>query len=162
MDMNFNLHDIESDWTKASITIKETAEKELGTQQNKKNKWFNEICRKAIEKRKLTRDKYLMLQNQIIKETYERERQICRHILQREKQNFLNGLLEEAEKNCSQGNSRNFFRIIKKHQRFNRSQRAIKNTEGSILMEPKKSAERWKSNSIVIYQQTPWKRQFIK
>jgi len=48
-----------------------------------------------------------VLQN--AKETYEREQRISMHILQREKWNFLNGLLEEADKNLSKRQLKEFF-----------------------------------------------------
>jgi len=47
---NLNLHDIDSDWNKASKLIKEISEQEISLIKNKKNEWFNEVCRKAIEK----------------------------------------------------------------------------------------------------------------
>lgn len=43
------------------------------------------------------------------------------------------------------------FRIIKKHQRFNPSLRAIKNKEGFILMEPENKAKRWKEYFIELF-----------
>jgi len=89
-----------------------------------------------------------VLQDQNTKEVYEMERRNCRHILQKEKRNFLNGLLEEAERNHLQGNSRSFFRIIKKHQQLNPSLKEIRNKEGFILMEPGKKAERWREYFI--------------
>lgn len=85
-------------------------EQEIGLIKNKNNGWFNEVCHKAVEKRKLSRDKYLVLQDQNTKAVDEKERRDCRHILQKDKRNFLNRLLEEAERNRSQGNSRNIFR----------------------------------------------------
>lgn len=81
-------------------------------------------------------------------EKYEIERRECKHIIQREKRKFLNGILEEAERNRSHGNSKNFFRIIKKHQHFNPNLNAIKSTKGCIIMEPEKKAERWREYFI--------------
>lgn len=57
------------------------------------------MCGKAVEKRKLSRDSFLMLQDQNTKEKYEIERRKCKHIIQRQKRKFLNGILEEAERN---------------------------------------------------------------
>jgi len=111
----------------------ETAEQEIGLMKKKNNKWFNDVCRKAVQERKLSRDSFLTSQDQDTKEKYEIERRKCKHIIQRVKRKFLNGILEEAERNCSYDNARNFFRIIKKHQHLNPSLKAIKNTEGSIL-----------------------------
>lgn len=93
------------------------------------------MCRKVVEKRKLSRDIFLMLQDQNTKEKYEIERRKCKHIIQREKRKFFNGILEEEERNRSHGNARNFFGIIKKYQHFNPSLKANKNTEVCIIME---------------------------
>jgi len=146
--LNLNLQDIDADWNKVNKILMETAEQEIGLMKKKKNEWFNEVCRKAVEKRKLSRDSFFMLQDQNTKENYEIERRKCKHIIQKAKRKFLNGILEEAERNRSHGNTRNFFRIIKKHQHFNPSLKAIKNTEGCVIMEPGKKAERWREYFI--------------
>lgn len=142
--LNLYLQDIDVHWNKVNKILMETAEQEIGLMKKKKNEWFNEVCREAVEKRKLSRDSFLMLQDQNTKEKYEIERRKCKHIIQREKRKFLNGILEEAERNRSHDNARNFFRIIKKYQHFNPSLKEIKNTEGCIIMEPEKKAERWR------------------
>lgn len=80
-------------------------------------------------------------------EKYEIERRECKHIIQREKRKFLNRILEEAER-IPHGNSKNFFRIIKKHQHFNSCLNAIKSTKGCIIMEPEKKAKRWREYFI--------------
>lgn len=71
-------------------------------------------------------------------------------ILQKEKQNFLNRLLEKAETNRLQGNSRNFFRIIKKNKLFNPSLNAIKYTEGFILIKPPQKKRRLKDGENIL------------
>jgi hypothetical protein len=92
MDKNIkalNLQDIDADWNKVNKILMETAEQEIGLMKKKKNKWFNEVSRKTVEERKLSRYSFLMLQDQDTKEKYEIERRKCKHIIQREKENFL-------------------------------------------------------------------------
>lgn len=71
-------------------------------------------------------------------------------MLQSEKQNFLNRLLEKAETNRLQGNSWNFFRIIKKNKQFNPSLNAIKYTEGFILIKPSSKKRRLKDGENIL------------
>jgi len=92
----------------------------------------------------VTRENYNRSGDQNEKLIYEKERKNYKRILQREKRGFLNGILQEAEKNRSQGNIRNFFKNIKKYMSFNPSLKAVKSSVGTILMEPKKKIIRWK------------------
>jgi len=101
--------DINSKWSQAVTFIKDVAEQSIGRMENKRNKWFNEACRGAIEKRRVMRDNYNKEGDQSIRETYEKERKNCKGVLQREKRNFLNGILQETEKDRSQGSISNFF-----------------------------------------------------
>jgi len=84
-DLNLNLQDIDADWNKVNTILMETAEQEIGLMKKKNNKWFNEVCRKAVQERKLSRDSFLTSQDQDKKEKYEIERRKCKHIIQREK-----------------------------------------------------------------------------
>lgn len=45
------LNNIDEDWDKASKAIKQIAVENIGMIRNKKKKWYNENCRKAIRKR---------------------------------------------------------------------------------------------------------------
>lgn len=53
--------------------------------ENKKNKWFTEVCDKVIEKRHVVTENYIRSDNQISKEISERERKNCTRVLQKEK-----------------------------------------------------------------------------
>lgn len=107
---------IETDWSKISQVIKETAEQSIGGMQNgnksKKKKWYNEICRKVIEKRRIARSDFIRIGSQTEKNIFLNERKNCKRIIQREKRKFINGILEEAEKDRSQGKIRNFFKTV--------------------------------------------------
>ncbi|KAL4104892.1 hypothetical protein QTP88_020168 [Uroleucon formosanum] len=87
--------DINSELCQAVTFIKEVAEQSIGRMENKRNKWFNEACRRAIEKRRVMRDNYNKVGDQSTRETYEKERKNCKRVLQREKRNFLNEILQE-------------------------------------------------------------------
>lgn len=56
----------------------------------------------------------------------------------------MNEILQNAEKDKSQGSIRNFFKTIKKYSTFNPTLKAIKDSDGTILMEPEKKIVRWK------------------
>lgn len=140
---NIEEEDIEEDLSKISNAIKKVAEQVIGRLKNGKKKWYNEKCREAIEKRRMARDKYVKFNDANTKIIYEVERKNCKRVIQREKRNFLNGILQEAEKDRSKGSIRNFFRTIRQYKSFNPSFKAIKNRDGEIIMEPELKAIRW-------------------
>ncbi|KAE9523129.1 hypothetical protein AGLY_016470 [Aphis glycines] len=138
------LNEIDEDWDKVSKVIKEVAAKDIGKTRNKKKKWYNENCRQAIRKRQTARENYTKEDSTDRKRIYILERKMCKRVLQREKRKYLSDILQEAERNCSIGNVRNFFKTIKQYKTFNSSLKTFKNRHGEVLMNPKEKAERWK------------------
>jgi len=51
---------------------------------SKKKKWYNEICREAIEKRLIARTDFIRTGNQTEKNIFLNERKICNRITQRD------------------------------------------------------------------------------
>ncbi|XP_025421252.1 craniofacial development protein 2-like [Sipha flava] len=140
---NIEEEDIEEEWCKISKAIKKVAEQIIGRLKNGKKKWYNEKCREAIEKRRMAQDNYVKYNDANTKIIYEIERKNCKRIIQREKRNFLNSILQEAEKDRSQSSIRNFFRTIRHYNSFNPSLKAIKNRDREIIMKPELKAIRW-------------------
>ncbi|KAL4148000.1 hypothetical protein QTP88_002308 [Uroleucon formosanum] len=120
---SMELNNIDEDWDKVSKAIKQIAVESIGMIRNKKKKWYNENCRKAIRKRQTARENY---------------------IKEYKKRKYLSEILQEAERNCSMESVRNFFKTIKQYKTFNPSLKTIKNRHGVILMDPKEKADRWK------------------
>lgn len=92
----------------------------------------------------MAREKYVKYNGAITKILYEIEKKNCKRIIQREKRNFLDGILQEAEKYRSQGSIRNFFRTTRQYKSFNPSLKAIKTRDGEIIMEPELKVIWWK------------------
>jgi hypothetical protein len=90
----------------------------------------------------------VIFHDQLSREKYKK----CKHILQRENRNFLNKILWEKDK--SQGSIRHFFKTIKKYIAFNPILKAIKYSEGTILMEPEKKIIRWKESFVDLLNDT--------
>jgi hypothetical protein len=145
---------IETDWNKISLVIKETAERSIGVVQNgnkgKKNKWYNEECREAVEKRRIARSDFIRSGNQDAKGMFLNEKKNCERILQREKRKFINEILEEAEKDRLQGKIRNFFKTIGRYKDFNPTLKAIKGRNGDMLIESSDRVKRWKEYFIYL------------
>ncbi|KAL4098346.1 hypothetical protein QTP88_022976 [Uroleucon formosanum] len=115
---------------------------------SKEKKWYNEICREAIKKRRIARSDFIRTGSQIEKNIFLNERKNCKRIIQREKRKFINGILEEAEKDRSQGKIRNFFKTIGRYKDFNPTLKAIKEKNGNTIMEPSDKAKRWREYFI--------------
>lgn len=90
---NIQEEDVEGEWNKISKAIKKVAEQVIGRLKSGKKKWYNEKCREAIDKRRMARDNYVKCNDVNTKIIYEIERKNCKRIIQREKRNFLNGIL---------------------------------------------------------------------
>ncbi|CAI6356905.1 unnamed protein product [Macrosiphum euphorbiae] len=83
----------ETDWNKIRSVIKEAAERSIGGVQNgnknKKKKWYNKLCREAMEKRRVARADFIKSGNQGAKDIFLIERKSCKRMLQREKGSSL-------------------------------------------------------------------------
>jgi len=64
------------------------------------------------------------------------------------KRKYINGILEEAEKDRSQGRIRNFFKTIGQFKDFNPILKAINGSNGDILTEPSDKVKRWREYFI--------------
>jgi hypothetical protein len=84
----------------------------------------------------MARNNYVTFNDANTKKIYGIKRKNCKRIIQREKRNFLNGILQEAEKDRSQSSIRNFFRSIRQYKSLNPNLKVIKNRDGEIIMEP--------------------------
>ncbi|KAL4089543.1 hypothetical protein QTP88_024563 [Uroleucon formosanum] len=141
---SMELNNIDEHWDKVSKTIRQIAVENIGMIRNKKKKWHNENCRKAIRKRQTARENYIEEDSTDTKSVYILERKMCKRVLQREKRKYLSEILQEAERNYSMGSVRNFFKTIKQYKTFNPSLKTIKNCHGVIFVIPKEKADRWK------------------
>lgn len=56
---------------------------------------------------------------------------------------YMNELLRNTEQDYIQGRVRTFYVVIKKHQKFNSTLKAIKNKNNRILLDPQTKATRW-------------------
>lgn len=76
------------------------------------------------------------------------ERKSCKRVIQREKRKYLNEILQEAEKDRSQSNARNFFRTIKQYKSFSPNLKIIKSRNNDLIMDPKERAKRFEQYFI--------------
>jgi hypothetical protein len=57
-----------------------------------RDKWYNEECRAAVEKRSKDREKYI--KNDTLKDLYEFKWRKCKKTIQREKRKYLNMIMQ--------------------------------------------------------------------
>jgi len=91
-----------------------------------RNTWYNDVCRISVDKRRIARDDFIKNNTQTTKEAFIQKRKICKIAFQREKRKFFNNILHTAEKDHTQGRTRNFFRVIKQYKQFNPIWNAIR------------------------------------
>lgn len=141
---NVSSKDIDTDWETIRNIVSKAAEDCVGALKKAKNSWYNDNCRRAIERRHSAREKYLKRGTSVSQELFIAERKNCKKVLQQEKRKFINSVLKTAENDHSQGRVRNFFRTIKNFKQFNPVCKVIKDQDGQILMDSKSRVERWK------------------
>lgn len=68
-----------------SKAVKEIAVEYVGKIKTKKTKCYNENCKQAVERRRITRENFISVGNIDTKELYALERKSCKRVIQRKK-----------------------------------------------------------------------------
>lgn len=71
---------------RASTYYQKTPKFNIDELKERENKWFNNECRKAVEKRNEARQKYLQLNTTLSEENYEAERRTCKRSCREKKE----------------------------------------------------------------------------
>ncbi|KAI5717474.1 hypothetical protein M8J77_006391 [Diaphorina citri] len=134
----------EQKWNNIKESILE-ASKDLGPNEIKKKKWFDEECKLELEKRDQKRMRALTSPDEANREEYRIQRRETKKLLRRKKRQAEKESLEELEKYRRTNNSREFFQQLKRTQKGNRTQEeTIKDKNGQILYESGEIVNRWK------------------
>lgn len=94
-----------------------------GPIQKSSKEMFNSECQNSVLKKNEYRQNYLRNKSTECKELFEKERRRCKQIIQREKEVYERASTKNSEQDYTLGTVQNFFALIKKHQRFNPTQK---------------------------------------
>jgi hypothetical protein len=140
-------HDIDADDNEMvrqnTIIIQEAAEEILGrATRSQGGEWFDEECKIAVEERKVMR---LGANTRSKVATYKRHKIQVYRLLRKKKRDHLNQQIENLEAHNSNGNVRDFYKIIKKQRNgFQPKSLKINDTNGQLLSDTTGIAKRWK------------------
>lgn len=142
-------HDIDIDkkWEKLKIAIKETGEKILGSKDRKSNKpWFDEECRKSVEKRREARIMYLSDSNVENREIYVMCRKQVEKIVRQKKREWEKNRVLDIVDNNNKNNMRELYAGINSIRKGYQSQTTlIKDKNGNLLADEAGILMRWKN-----------------
>lgn len=136
---------IEKDWEIMETVIMKATEKVVPVKKYQaKEKWFDEECRKEIQKRQELRIKALQTQRTEDKEAYKEQRSKAKKLIRRKKRTKLEQKVIETENYYKRKEIRNFYREVKKGKGKNKQTIYIKGKDGKLIGEEAKIRERWK------------------
>jgi hypothetical protein len=107
-------HNIEQKWTQMKKQIKETADKTIGREEKrKKNSWWNSECEKVVNEKAKEWEKYTDERNEERREAYKEKRTIANTVIEKEKNKWIEKLMEKIETENKKSNARKFYRQVK-------------------------------------------------
>ena len=136
----------EINWDYVKNSMIETAERTVGRSRRRRgNRWFNDECKTAAGRRKVTRIKWIEYRENMEKRrTYTEARNNASRINRRNKRFQIDRELEEIENNDRHGKTRAEFQGINKIRKgYQAKQGMIKNSTGDLLLDKEKVSERW-------------------
>lgn len=90
--------DIEAEWNKIKTCINEAAKESIGEEtRQKKREWYNEDCRKVIQKRNKTRLVWLNSNKEKDRKEYEIVRKECKKSIRETKRRWMENKIKEIE-----------------------------------------------------------------
>ena len=143
--------DIEEQWRHVKEAFNETAESVLGHQRTKSKPWISTDSWSKIDKRKATKQsientRSMRLKEQKQEEYRAQDREVKRSV-RKDKQDWLDGLAQEAEDSMQSGNLKGVYSTTKKLcNQQTRKMDSVKNKEGRLLTTESEVEQRWKEH----------------
>jgi deoxyribodipyrimidine photolyase len=120
----------------------------MKTQKNKKNRWYNEECKIAIEEMKKAREKWLMKgKRENEEQEYHHKRKEAHKIIRNKKKLYIKSVIESilVEEDQNHKNTRKIYQTINQFKKgYQHKFNVITNKKGELSMNTKQRAEIWK------------------
>lgn len=139
--------DIEQLWEATAEIITKTADKIFGRSKQKRAKtWYDEECRKQLEKRQTVRKTWIQLQTDQSKKEYDDCRKETRKIIRTKKRNYEQQKYENMERDRPKPGSREFYKAISSEKRGHRTNsiHTLRDNQGRMIIDGREITEEWK------------------
>lgn len=124
-------------WSNIKNALEDAAREILSCQEKKKKQWISDETWELIKEKRAVKNKD--------EEQYKVLNKEVQRKLRKDRQDDIDRLCEDLERNERIGNSRTVFSIVRKFtQKFQPRQVAIKSKDGIKLTDPEKVGERWR------------------
>lgn len=145
MENEEEVEDISERWKKIERALVEAAKETIGTKKREKREgWFDEECRRAIEKKNTERDKLLQRKTRQKWEKYSESRREAKRVLKKKKREYLRRQVEDLQQMKNRNETRYFYqRVNHLKNGYQPKLNLCKNKEGEILSEEKEIMDRW-------------------
>ena len=147
-------------WDGFKSVFNETAEATIGKRKKEVKEWMTDDTWRTIEERKTVKIKMTSSKSTRIagrfREEYQRLDREVKQKCRRDKREFINGLISEAEEAARKGEQGTVYRITKKISgKFKSGSSVIRDKNGNILTKERGIQERWKEHFEEVLNREP-------
>ncbi|KAL4084963.1 hypothetical protein QTP88_027822 [Uroleucon formosanum] len=137
--------EVEQRWKTIKQIIQEEAGKIVGKQKTKKKTWFNDICEKALERRRNARNIWMSDTENVEKlERFKMRQREASNILRCEKRKYLQKVLKEAEQDFASHNTRDLYKKVNfLSKKYKQPEKVLKNDDGTLITSKEDIANKW-------------------
>ncbi|KAI5735643.1 hypothetical protein M8J77_020880 [Diaphorina citri] len=142
---NQSIDDIDVKWDETKKLILEVAKENIGEKKWKRNEeWFDDECRKMIEKKNNARRKMMNVNTRNNAETYRDLRREAKKILKAKKRNALKQKIKEIDELSKENEQRKFYAAINRMKKgFQPRINTCKDVNGEIITDNENILKRW-------------------
>lgn len=136
---------VEEQWRDIKMAIQTTAESVVGFgQQEKRKRWFDEECERAIEERNQARLKMIQRDTRGNRNAYTETRRGAKRICTKKKREWEREKMEKVEVLARTKDFRQMYALIREEKRgFQARSSMCEDKDGNLVVEPRKVLERW-------------------
>lgn len=145
---------IDEEWDRLRMMVETAAREVLGPKTKKRNEWFDEECRKALESKNNARKKWLQVKTRAASEVYKEKRNFERKLFRRKKAEIEREMFGNVQNLIGVENSRERFRLIKRLRGNSNNQPLLcRDDSGEILADEERCIARWAAYFQVLLNQ---------
>lgn len=136
---------VERKWLNIKKAMEEAAKETIGERKRTRNEeWFDNECRKAIERKNIDRRNTIQKETRQNVERYKESRRQANKILRKKKKQFLKGYMEKIEELNTQNESRKLYQAIKRMtNKFQPRTNECKDKNGRLVGTEEEVLGRW-------------------
>jgi hypothetical protein len=137
------IQDVQTEWNKIKNVIVEAVMESLGEKKGKRNEWFDEECRTAIQEKTNMRIVMLQRMTRNNKENYREYRKRANKICREKKREMLTRQIESIEVDMDRADTRKYYQSVNRIRKgFQPRINACKDNSGKLIEGDEKILEK--------------------